>query len=179
MNARSDPPATAQLGSRFRHESRQIAPQGILLLLTQAVRRRQARLDRRLAPEGLNLLRYQVLAIIRRMPGCAMSALACHAAADRTTLTRNVDQLAAQGLVERRANPRDRRQVRLDLTPRGQSALERAGQIVAQEDARLFEALAPGDAGALAHGLEPMVAALAGEEAAEVIALARETGGAA
>lgn len=102
-----------------------------------------------------------------------MSALARYSAIDRTTLTRNVDHLAAQGLVERRSARRDRRQVGLELSERGKAVCERALRIVAQEDVRLLRAASPTDLNRVTRLLEGMIAGLADEdEAAAIIGFA-------
>lgn len=98
-----------------------------------------------------------------------MSALADDLAMDRTTLTRNMDHLTARGLVERRAAPRDRRKVSLELSAAGKTACERAAKIVAQEDARLLEGLDAADLGSAALTLERLLASLASAGAAPSI----------
>ena len=71
------------------------------------------------------MARWGALSVIARLGACAMHELALLTAVDRTTLTRTVDQLAAEGLVERRASQADRRLILLCLTPHGAALVER------------------------------------------------------
>lgn len=102
------------------------APEYLFYLLFQAARQRDLRFDRALAGIGLNVHRWRTLAIIRRIENCAMKDLALYSAVDRTTLTRAVDQLVAQGLVQRWSTPRDRRRVNLMLSDAGEAAYRAA-----------------------------------------------------
>jgi DNA-binding MarR family transcriptional regulator len=65
-----------------------------------------------------------------------MSVLADLTSVDRTTLTRTVDQLAQDGLVARRTDERDRRSLRLALTPAGATLFRRILPIVEEQNAR-------------------------------------------
>jgi len=85
-------------------------------------RYRDAELEKRLRPLKLNVSRYRALNVVARLEPCTMSELARFSAVDRTTMTRIVDQLVADGLMIRTAAPRDRRQVVLVLTPKGAAA---------------------------------------------------------
>jgi DNA-binding MarR family transcriptional regulator len=54
-----------------------------------------------------------------------MNTLAQLSTIDRTTLTREVDQLVALDLVARSVPPHDRRQISLSLTPKGYETYKR------------------------------------------------------
>lgn len=95
-------------------------------LVLQVNRRRDVALARALEPTGLNLAKWRALAVIGRLGACAMTELAEFSVVDRTTLTRTVDQLVADRLVERSPSPTDRRLVLLRLTEHGTAAAERA-----------------------------------------------------
>jgi DNA-binding MarR family transcriptional regulator len=97
-------------------------PEYLFHLLSQASRRRDSVLDGELAPISLTAARIRTLAIIRRVEGCTMNTLAQLSTIDRTTLTREVDQLVALDLVTRSTPPHDRRQISLSLTPTGDKA---------------------------------------------------------
>jgi DNA-binding MarR family transcriptional regulator len=94
-------------------------PEYLFHLLAQAARRRDSVLDTELAPISLTAARIRTLAIIRRVDGCTMNALAQLSTIDRTTLTREVDHLVAMDMVARSTPPRDRRRISLSLTPTG------------------------------------------------------------
>jgi len=91
-----------------------------------------ARLLRTLADQrvrGLNMTRAQwaVLARLERFEGLKQSELAESLEIQPITLTRLVDRLCANGLVERRADPQDRRAKRLFLTAAARPLVERLG----------------------------------------------------
>ena len=65
-----------------------------------------------------------------RLP-CTLNDLSGRIGVDKTQLSRTVSRLIARGLVGRKPNPRDNREVRLSLTPQGHdchAAIMRAGR---------------------------------------------------
>ncbi|MBU1377633.1 MAG: MarR family transcriptional regulator [Alphaproteobacteria bacterium] len=96
-------------------------PTYLFYLLFQVARQRDVHYDRKLSAAGISLHRWRIIAVIRRIENCSMKDLALFSAVDRTTLTRAVDQLVAEELVERWSSPRDRRRVNLSLTPKGEA----------------------------------------------------------
>lgn len=110
----------------------------LFYLLSQVVRQRELQDDRRLAATGLNRQQVRSLAVIRHIESCSMSDLALFSAMDRTTLTRIVDHLVEDGLVERWSSPKDRRRVNLSLTDRGEAVyIQAAAALVKGNDAAL------------------------------------------
>jgi DNA-binding MarR family transcriptional regulator len=107
-------------------------PEYFFYLLNQAARLRDAALDAAVEPEDFTASRVRILAIIRRVDGCTMSALARFSSIDRTTLTREIDYLVSRGLVARTVPPKDRRRVNLALTAEGEKFYEtRLSSVVA------------------------------------------------
>jgi DNA-binding MarR family transcriptional regulator len=87
------------------------------------------RLDAELSEaHGLTLADYEILVWLSEAPrgGLRMSELADRALVSRSRLTYRVDRLVAEGLVERRPCPSDRRGSLAVLTPTGRRRLERA-----------------------------------------------------
>jgi DNA-binding MarR family transcriptional regulator len=85
--------------------------------------------DRELAPTGLRLTQYSLLATLRReakVAGVAVSDLAAAMDMDRTTLTRNLRPLLDQGFVELGADPSDARVRRALITAAGNAAFAAA-----------------------------------------------------
>lgn len=80
------------------------------------------------ASDGISLQTFEVLLRIGRAPEghVSMSELAAAVALTTGGVTRLADRLEAEGLVERRSCPEDRRVVHLALTPAGEHVLERA-----------------------------------------------------
>jgi DNA-binding MarR family transcriptional regulator len=87
------------------------------------------RLDAELSEaHGLTLADYEILVWLSEAPrgGLRMAQLADRALVSRSRLTYRVDRLVAEGLVERRPCPSDRRGSLAVLTPTGRRRLDRA-----------------------------------------------------
>ncbi len=69
-----------------------------------------------IAQHGLSFAKWVALASLARFGECSMTRLARLSAADRTTLTRSIDGLIRDGLVERGTQASDRRRVVVRLT---------------------------------------------------------------
>jgi MarR family transcriptional regulator for hemolysin len=81
-------------------------------------RRWRSRLDERLKPMNMSIARWGALYWLGEGgDGVSQAALADLAGVEPPTLVRVIDQLEAQGLVQRRTNPADRRVNLLHLTP--------------------------------------------------------------
>jgi DNA-binding MarR family transcriptional regulator len=100
-------------------------------LVHDVARLLRKRLEQRARAAGIGLSRAQwrVLAYIARCEGMHQAALAAILDIEPITLVRLLDRLEAMGLVERRLDPRDRRQRNLFLTDRALPELERIRQL--------------------------------------------------
>jgi len=81
-------------------------------------------LDQRARDHGTTRAQWGVLGRLCREEGLTQAELAEMLDIQPISLTRLVDKLDAQGLVERRPHPTDRRANRLFLTPEGRTAAE-------------------------------------------------------
>ena len=98
-----------RLTSRDRHDFAQV--------LSVVARRWRTRLDERLKPLNMSIARWGALYWLGQAgDGVSQAALAELAGVEPPTLVRVIDQLEAQGLVERRVSPTDRRVNLLRLT---------------------------------------------------------------
>lgn len=91
---------------------------------------------------GLTLVAYTLLAQIDVTPGARAADLAARFCLDKSTLSRQLDQLVAAGLLRRDGEQPGRRGQVLALTPAGQKHLAAAAQAVR---CRLAELLADWD----------------------------------
>lgn len=91
------------------------------LALGQAERRVTARLARVLSEEDCNVVRWRTIVFLADGARHPMSALIDVALLPSPRLTRLVDDMVADNLVYRTADPRDRRRVLVGLTSRGRS----------------------------------------------------------
>jgi DNA-binding MarR family transcriptional regulator len=89
---------------------------------------------------------YLVLSGISQDLARSQLALAQQLAVDKTAMTYLLDDLEGAGLVERRADPADRRQRQVLLTDRGRHALEEFGNRLGDTERRLLSALTTDEA---------------------------------
>ena len=96
-----------------------------LCFLVGKVSRKMSRITRdRLAPYGLTPTQFFLLTALYEEDGLLISALARKVALDRATLTGLLDRLERDGLTERRADPEDRRAIRVHLTAKAEELRE-------------------------------------------------------
>ena len=132
-------------------------------LFVVVARYRDPSLDRALKPLGLNVSRHRAIAVISRMQPCPMGELADFSAVDRTTMTRTVDQLFANGLVERTVPATDRRQVLLTVTGAGQALHQRALQAVYRVNRRALDGIPEEDQRIVVRAKQTMLTNLVGD----------------
>ncbi|MFO1183462.1 MAG: MarR family transcriptional regulator [Bauldia sp.] len=125
----------------------------INFLIHDVARLLKRAVDRRAALVGFTRAQWHVLAVLKSHEGLKQSQIADLIEVEPITLSRQVDRLERAGLVERRADPDDRRAYRLYLGPEAEPVLKQ------------MRAMA-GDVSCLAHAgvseaeIEILVAAL-------------------
>jgi DNA-binding MarR family transcriptional regulator len=123
-------------------------------------------LDRELqAACGLPLTWYDVLLELNAAPGrrLSMGELGQVAVVSRSRVSRVVDQLAAEGLVARAANPDDRRSAYATITDAGRRRLRAAAPVYLAGIERHFTArMSAGEARTVAVALEKVLSGLRG-----------------
>jgi DNA-binding MarR family transcriptional regulator len=92
--------------------------------LRRAITRPNFRL-RLYGEDVMDIAQLDALDAVAEHDACRMSELAAFLRVDASTATRVVDRLAEAGLVERSADPSDRRARQIAVTPAGASLLER------------------------------------------------------
>lgn len=93
--------------------------------LVMAARRWRSLLDERLRQIGQSAARMEALAAIINSPALSAQVdIAKRLRIEGPTMTRMLDTLEADGLVERLPDPTDRRTKQLRVTPRGESVLQ-------------------------------------------------------
>lgn len=111
-----------------------------------AARRWRAILDDRLRPSGQSAARMEAMSAILKTPGTKPQVeIAKRLRIEGPTLTRMLDTLEKDGLVERLPDPNDRRTKQLRLTGKGERTLEEIFEIAAGLRARLFDGIDIGD----------------------------------
>lgn len=108
----------------------------VALLVADSSRFFRRRFDARARRIGVSRAQWQVLFALSRNQGINQAGLAEALDVETITVGRMVDRLADAGLVERRADPADRRAWRLHLTDRAHPILEElrsVGEVVMAE----------------------------------------------
>lgn len=94
-----------------------------LFLLHDVARMMRTRADQRARRRAMTRAQWVILIWLERQPGLSQNELAALVEVEPITVGRLVDRLEARGLVERCADPKDRRVWRLRLTPAADAAL--------------------------------------------------------
>jgi DNA-binding MarR family transcriptional regulator len=110
-----------------------------------------------LAPFGINGRQCAVLVAIDEQAPSSQHDIAQRMGIDRTTMVALVDELEGKGLVERRADPRDRRKNVVVLTPAGRDTLLAATTAVDEAERRLLGPLSDDEAAAFRATLRATV----------------------
>jgi DNA-binding MarR family transcriptional regulator len=95
---------------------------GFLIADTARLMRRA--FDERVRTHGMTRAQWRVLGLLLRFGGSTQVTLAEMMDVEPITAARMIDRLQEAGLVERRADPSDRRAWRIHLTAKGESKLE-------------------------------------------------------
>lgn len=124
----------------------------LLFLLHDVARLLRGEADRRARAYGMTRAQWVILFWLQRQPGLSQKELAELLEVEPITVARLIDRLEARGMVERRADAKDRRIWRLHLLPPSAPMLarletERAdmhGMATANVDANVLQAMIEG-----------------------------------
>lgn len=128
--------------------------------LRQAARRASAFYDAALAPFGLRVSQFGILARLRRDGPRGIQALAAELVMDRTTLGRNIRPLERDGLLCALTDPADGRSRLLSVTPRGAALVDAAWPAWSAAQAGFEAQYGAAPAAALQAALQRLVVAL-------------------
>src|SRR5207245_3496403 len=99
--------------------------------------------DRRAVGLGVTRAQWKVLFRLTRQPGLRQIELADMLDVEAITLSRIIDRLEEAGLVERAADPTDRRAWRLHITAQARPLVEKLHAIAAEMIAEAFAGIEP------------------------------------
>ena len=125
-------------------------------------------LDRRLQAKGASLWNWVLLREATRASGASQRELADLMHIEPPTLVRHLDRLEADGYVERRPDPDDRRRLFVFVTPAGRRRLTELHKVAERTDADLRSILTDDEVEVLGDALlriHEHFTTLAGEEA--------------
>ncbi len=110
---------------------------------SQILARRTRALNARLRSHRLDYPRWRVLAVLQEQTGATMGRLADQTSVDRTTLTRTLGLMEAEGLVTRRERANDRRRLAISLTAKGHRLFARILPLALAETDRALASFSP------------------------------------
>jgi MarR family transcriptional regulator, transcriptional regulator for hemolysin len=113
----------------------------LLIVLNDVARLMRTRVDQSARAYGMTRAQWIILARLDRQPGMSQNELATICEVEPITVARLVDRLEARGMVERRADPSDRRVRRLHLLPAAAPILAEITRYRAALDAEISEGL--------------------------------------
>ena len=140
-----------------------VSPMGTIGRVKRCSALLQRELDRVFAAHGLTAWEFDVLATLRRSgaPHClAPTTLFSSLMITSGTMTRQLQQLTAAGLVSRMANPNDARSLLVQLTPVGLELIDRAVGAHVANEARILASITAADRAALDVRLSELLAVL-------------------
>ena len=140
------------------------ANDSIGVLIGDAARLLRRRFDARARRIGVSRAQWQVLFALSRSEGINQAALAERLEVETITVGRMVDRLEDAGLVERRADPADRRAWRLFLCPRAHPILAELQGVVTDVRAEMLAGLAADEQAQLQQLLTQVRANLSARE---------------
>jgi len=136
----------------------------VLKQVQQALR---AAMDDAVRRHGLTTPQFATLSALGAGGALSGAELARRSFVTPQTMNGIVGNLAAAGLVARRADPTDARVLRVALTPDGRARLDACGRAVAAVEARLLSGLRPEERPWLLDALRRCAAALAAATTAQ------------
>jgi MarR family transcriptional regulator for hemolysin len=114
----------------------------LLIVLHDVARTLRTRFDQKArASHAMTRAQWIILSRLDRQPGMSQNELAAICEVEPITVARLVDRLEARGLVERRADPNDRRVRRLHLLPAAKPILETIASARGYMNERITEGL--------------------------------------
>lgn len=127
-------------------------------LMNRIMGRYNASLRDEIAELGLTTPKMRALAVLSVIEAPLIRELAVYAVVEQSTLSRALDQLAAEGLVRREADASDSRATRIILTDAGRATFETLWPRMADAQARMFKGIDEAERRAFVGTLQKMLA---------------------
>ena len=123
--------------------------------------------DQRVERSGLTRASWQLIAAVARNPGATQRLIAEALEVREITAGRMIDKLCAEGILERREHPQDRRAYCVYLTSDAQPMLDKIDELAKVHEADIFAGFATADLDRLDALLEGIARNLAAARARE------------
>ena len=126
-------------------------------LMNRIMGRYNASLRAEMADLGLTTPKMRALAVLSVIEGPLIRELAVYAVVEQSTLSRALDQLGAEGLIQRETDPGDSRATRVFITESGRAAFEAMWPHMAASYARMFQGIPDEERRAFVATLQKML----------------------
>ncbi|HLQ18935.1 MAG TPA: MarR family transcriptional regulator [Tabrizicola sp.] len=126
-------------------------------LMNRIMGRYNASLRDELAELGLTTPKMRALAVLSVVEGPLIRELAVYSVVEQSTLSRALDQLAADGLIRRETDPTDSRATRVTITDAGRAHFETLWPCMAEAHERMFRGIPPEERSAFVGTLQKML----------------------
>ena len=117
--------------------------------------------DQKVERSGLTRASWQLIAVVARHPGATQRLIADALEVREITAGRLIDRLCAEGILERRENPQDRRAYCVYLTPAAKPMLDKIDELAKVHESEIFAGFETRDLDRLDELLEGMARNLA------------------
>ncbi|RVT82203.1 MarR family transcriptional regulator [Rhodobacteraceae bacterium CCMM004] len=128
-------------------------------LLQRAARQAEAAMEERLTDVGLSVQQFAVMMTVLEDPGLSQTEIGARFSMPAWAISRAIDHLVAEGLVERRAHPTSRRTLAIYPTEEGRALAGRLFAIVGEVNDTVSAPLTGAERGTLAALLVKLVGA--------------------
>ena len=126
-------------------------------LMNRIMGRYNASLRADLAGLGLTTPKMRALAVLSVIDAPLIRELAVYAVVEQSTLSRALDQLAGEGLIQRETDTGDSRAIRVHITEAGRAAFEAMWPQMAASYARMFQGISDDERRAFVATLQKML----------------------
>jgi len=126
-------------------------------LMNRIMGRYNASLRADLAGLGLTTPKMRALAVLSVIDAPLIRDLAVYAVVEQSTLSRALDQLAGEGLIQRETDAGDSRAIRVHITEAGRAAFEAMWPQMAASYARMFQGIPEDERRAFVVTLQKML----------------------
>lgn len=127
-------------------------------LMNRIMGRYNASLRDEMAGLGLTTPKMRALAVLSVIDGPLIRELAVYSVVEQSTLSRALDQLAAEGLIRRESDSADSRATRVFITDAGRATFDTLWPRMAEAHARMFRGIPDDERRAFVATLQKMLA---------------------
>lgn len=134
-----------------------------LYLLSRAHYSVRGRIDQLLSSAGLTGVQYTILSLLKGRAQLSSAEIARHYHVKPQSMNEVIFSLEKRELIQRTPDPRNRRTLRIELTPAGRKTLKACDALVDALEAEIFGGLGADEMDAFRATLKHMIDALAPE----------------